>query len=499
MANDQVVVWLNGEARVVRGQDALLPVSVWLRATLHLNGTKVACGTGDCGACTVLVATPPSEPDATAQWHPLNSCVRFVFQLHGCHVVTIEGLSGAEALAPAQRCLMACHASQCGFCTPGFALTITATLEHGALPVNWRDALAGNVCRCTGYSAILEAAEQTVTLVQSEGIDHWLNTRFPRHSWQPEARALYHHQTLAIAGHDRSPERAPALYRPATVEDALDRLAHEPHAQIVAGATDIGVEGLDATRPVLCIEHLAELTEWSVASPSDTSEHGTAGHTLTLGALVRWQDLPGIFSQTAGVHAASLSALVARVGGPQIRAAGTVGGNIMTASPIGDLLPLLLVLEARVELRSARETRVIPLREFANGYRTTIRRSDELLTRVFVTLPLANEQLRLEKVSRRYEVDIATVSLAARWRDDEGILRDVQLAVGGMGPAAGRLVRAEAVLNGAANAAESWATAAATCVQDVTPRNDVRGSAAYRSLVLQTLITHLSRSPEGAA
>lgn len=171
----------------------------------------------------------------------------------------------------------------------------------------------------------------------------------------------------------------------------------------------------------------------------------------------------------------------------------------MTASPIGDLLPLLLVLEARVELRSARETRVVPLREFGRGYRATMRRSDELLTRVFVTLPQADEQVRLEKVSRRYEVDIATVSLAARWRDDHGILRDVQLAAGGMGPAAGRLVHTEAVLNGATNVADSWATAAATCAQDVTPRNDVRGSASYRSLVLQTLIAHLSRSPGGAA
>ena len=491
------MVWLNEETRVVEGPEALLPVSSWLRTVLHLNGTKVACGTGDCGACTVLVATPAGEADATVRWHPLNSCVRFVFQLHGCHVVTIEGLSSAEALAPAQRCLMACHASQCGFCTPGFALTMTAALEHSGKPVDWRAALAGNVCRCTGYSAILEAAEQAESLVQSESSDHWLNTRFPPERWQSKAREVYH-QTLTIPGHDGGSARTPALYRPSSVEEALAWLAHEPHAHIVAGATDLGVEGLDATRPVLCIEHLTELVEWSVTSHPDVSNHDTAQQTLILGALVRWQELPAIFSRTAGVHAASLSALVARVGGPQIRAAGTVGGNIMTASPIGDLLPLLLVLEARVELRSAHETRVIPLCEFASGYRATIRRSDELLTRVFVTLPQADEQVRLEKVSRRFEVDIATVSLAARWRDDHGILRDVQLAAGGMGPVAGRLVHTEAVLNGATNVADSWATAAATCAQDVTPRNDVRGSAAYRSLVLQTLIAHLSRSPEGA-
>jgi xanthine dehydrogenase small subunit len=393
---------------------------------------------------------------------------------------------------------MACHASQCGFCTPGFALAITAALEGEALPVNWPEALAGNACRCTGYRAILEAAEQTESLVQSDGITRWLEGRFPRQSWQPRARELYH-QSLIIPGHERGNERTPVLCRPATVEEALAQLAHEPHPQIVAGATDLGVEGLDATRPVLCIEHLAELAEWSVGSPIDMSDDGTVRQTLTMGALVTWQDLPAIFSQTAGVHAASLSALVARVGGPQIRAAGTVGGNIMTASPIGDLLPLLLVLDASVELRSVRETRVVPLREFASSYRSTARRPDELLTRVFVTLPQPHEQLRLEKVSRRYEVDIATVSLAARWHDDHGILRDVRLAVGGMGPTAGRLVRTEAVLNGAANGTESWATAAATCGQDVTPRGDVRGSAAYRSLVLQTLITQLSRSPEGAA
>lgn len=496
------MVWLNGEARVVAGSDALLPASSWLRDVMHLHGTKVACGTGDCGACTILVATPPLEAsgETVVRWQPVNSCLRLMVQLHGCHIVTVEGLATASELAPAQRAMMARHASQCGFCTPGFALTMTAALESDPSPVNWRDALAGNVCRCTGYAALLEAATQAEAEAVAEAGRgaRWMQTRYPLGSWQPQARGPFE-QSLIVTRPAAPVTDAPVVCRPATVSEALLFLQQWPQSQIVAGATDVGVDGVDHTRPVLSIDHLTELAEWSVEPALEPAAGAEGPRTLVLGALTRWRDLPEILTQMAGSHAATMSALIARVGGPQIRAAGTVGGNIMTASPIGDLLPLLLTLNASVELRSAHATRVVPLQAMSVGYRAVDRRSGELLTRVFVPLPRAGEQLRLEKVSRRHDVDIATVSLAARWREEHGMLRDVHLAVGGMGPAAARLTHTEGLLNGAPCTAASWAAAAERCHLDVTPRSDVRGSASYRLLVLQTLITQLYRAAEASA
>jgi xanthine dehydrogenase small subunit len=504
---DHLVLWVNGIRREVRGGDAFLTLSDWLRGGLGLVGTKIMCAEGDCGACTVLVAEPAES--GHLRWLPIDSCIRFLFQLDGCHVVTVEGLAKHGDLAPVQQAMVECHGSQCGFCTPGFVMALAggcAAKSRGE-PLDWRKELSGNLCRCTGYVSIFEAA----TRAETEAT--WIAERFADDSWAVEGARL-RRESLDVHGDlDGVAMRATC---PATVAEAL-AARREPEARVVAGATDLGVlwnKGKLRPRHWLDLSRVADLRGISIveagqaprltalglheehARPARTATSGSAprltalglpeehagvgpcegGATLVAGPLATWTDMLAVCSERCGEAVAVLEAF----GGPQIRHVGTLGGNIVNGSPIADSLPLLFAMEATLELASGAGTRTVPIDAFYKGYKQLDLAADELLVRVRMPLPAPGDILRLVKVSRRRDLDISTFTSAIHVRRDGDTIAAARIAFGGVGPTVVRMRRTEAALAGQAFTEENFRRAGEVAVGEIRPLTDVRGSSDYR-------------------
>jgi xanthine dehydrogenase small subunit len=487
---DHVILWVNGRRLEVRGADMVLTLSAFLRTRLHLTGTKIACNEGDCGACTVAV-----RGRVAGSWNaiPVDSCIRFVFQCDGQAFETVEGLAAGGVLTPVQQAMVECHGSQCGYCTPGFVMTLSAVHEQArqagtpADAIDWPVELAGNLCRCTGYAPILEAGAVALRC-------------------QDAARPLPLANRDTIAAESAKLRRdmldleveQPAhcrIYRPATMEQALDFRAAHPDAVVIAGGTDIAVDihhGTPMPAAWLDLSGLDALTELSWVDP--TGDAGT--RVLRLGALATWEDVRRACREACPEFAA----LLTRFGGPQIRHVGTVGGNIVTGSSIADALPFLVVMGAVCEVASARGPRTVGIEAFiADGGLA----SDELLIALRLPLPAPHERLQLAKVSRRHDLDIATVGGAFRMMVDGGVITAATVAVGGVAPTVVRLPQTEAWLTGRPFTPATFAEAGDRAVGEITPRSDVRGSADYRSHLVRGLlrrfaVVHTSHAPDGA-
>jgi xanthine dehydrogenase small subunit len=459
---DHLVLWVNGVRREVRGGDAFLTLSDWLRGRLGLVGTKIMCAEGDCGACTVLVAEPVES--GHLRWLPIDSCIRFLFQLDGCHVVTVEGLAHDGDLAPVQQAMVECHGSQCGFCTPGFVMALAggcAAKSRGE-PLDWRKELSGNLCRCTGYVSIFEAA------TRAEADAAWIAERFADASWAAEGARL-RRDSLDVHGDlDGVAMRATC---PATVAEAL-AARREPEARVVAGATDLGVlwnKGKLRPRHWLDLSRVVDLRGIEV-------EESAGGATLVAGPLATWTDMLAVCSERCGEAVAVLEAF----GGPQIRHVGTLGGNIVNGSPIADSLPLLFAMEATLDLASVNGTRSVPIEAFYKGYKQLDLAADELLVRVRMPLPAPGDILRLVKVSRRRDLDISTFTSAVHMRREADTISAARVAFGGVGPTVVRMRRTEAALAGQSFTEETFRRAGEVAVGEIRPLTDVRGSGDYR-------------------
>jgi xanthine dehydrogenase small subunit len=476
---DHLVLWVDGVRREVRGGDAFLTVSDWLRGRLGLVGTKIMCAEGDCGACTVLVA----EPDAAGppRYLPIDSCIRFVFQVDGCHVVTVDGLARDGALAPVQQALVDCHGSQCGFCTPGFVMALAGGCHAKAAGdhVDWRKELSGNLCRCTGYVPIFEAA------ARAEREPDWLAARFPDTSWIAEGLRL-RAESLDVRGDlDGAPLRATC---PATLPEAL-AARREPAARVVAGATDLGVLwNKGKLRP----PHWLDLSRVAALRGLQVMET-VAGPTLVAGPLVTWTDLLAVCQARLAEAVPILEAF----GGPQIRHVGTLGGNIVNGSPIADSLPLLFAMEATLELASASGRRSVPIERFSTGYKQLDLAADELLVGVRMPLPVGDDLVRLVKVSRRRDLDISTFTSAILVRRDGNRITRARIAYGGVGPTVVRMRAAEAALVGRPFTEAAFRAAGEAAAAEIAPLSDVRGSADYRlQLARNVLVEFFHRRRE---
>jgi xanthine dehydrogenase small subunit len=485
-------LWLNGVPRNISEQDAHRPLSSWLRSVCHLSGTKVACGAGECGACTVLVARPASP----TTWMPVNSCLLLPAQLHGCHVRTVEGISQDGALSPVQEALVTGHGLQCGFCTPGFVVTMTGALhaqgQVASEPLDraaWRDALAGNLCRCTGYDAILaagEAAARGVGIVTAAGA-------LPVPVLHEVAWAA-----STLAGDDSVDEEAAdecAVWRPRSLMEALRMRERAPERVIIAGGTDVmpsRAEANDVAYPCLLVGHLPEL-QGCVLSPED----GEGRRTLRIGGACTWTDLGAVVAGPLP----QVGSLIERVGNPQTRNVATIGGQIATASSIGDLLPLLLVLDATVTMSSATHARELSIDAFLHDPSAALHGA--LLTAITVRLPSPHGALLVEKASRRRDADVATIAVAAYVEVRGTRVVQAALAVGGAGPRAQRLTQAEQRLVGATIGEEAAKSAAQAAETEVSPWSDVRASAAHRRALVTGLIhgmlMDVARAPSGSA
>lgn len=437
-----------------------------LRYRMGRTGTKEGCAEGDCGACTVLVGE--LDGDAIA-WRAVNSCILFLPMLQGKALLTIEGLGCDTALNPLQACMAANGSSQCGFCTPGFVMSL-----HGRcigarghdLPV--ADVLAGNLCRCTGYGPILEAAETVTALPRDD------------RATVATLKAIVSDETMSGSLADRR------WFIPRTVEALADLLAAHPDARLVAGATDVGLwvtKGLQAPETLIFIGDIREL---------QGIEEGQDG--VTIGAGVRYADAHAAFAR---LHP-DMGELVRRIGGLQVRNAGTIGGNIANGSPIGDGPPALIALGASLTLRSAMGRRTIALEDYFLAYGQQDRRPFEFVESIYVPHPDPRDIILIGKLSRRFDSDISAVCGAIRLRMDGAHIVEARVAFGGMAATPRRALACETALAGQPLTQATIATAAAALSVDYRPLSDVRGSAAYRIEAAASLFWRLWHREAGA-
>ncbi|MFN6976995.1 MAG: xanthine dehydrogenase small subunit [Gemmobacter sp.] len=439
---------LNGTPRRVTGQAPTRTLLDWLRTDAGLTGTKEGCNEGDCGACSVMVT------DARGA-RALNACILFLPQVHGCAVRTIEGIAGPDGtLHPVQQAMIDHHGSQCGFCTPGFVVTMAAA--HLAGETDHDTALAGNLCRCTGYAPIVRAAEAAAAA--------------PPPAWMAE---------------DAPAAGDPGVFMPETADALAAWYADNPGATLIAGATDVGLwvtKGMRALSPVAFIGRCADLRGIDIGD-----DHVRIGAAVTLAEL-----MPAI----APLHR-DFAELIRRYGGAQVRNAATVGGNIANGSPIGDCPPALIALGATLHLRSGDRRRAIPLEDFFVAYGRQDRAPGEFVEAVH--FPRQPDRLRVFKLSKRFDDDISAVCGAFNLTRAEGRITAARIAFGGMAGTPKRARAVEAAIIGRPWDAETVAAAHDAFAVDFQPIDDMRASAAYRLEAARGMLLRCLMADRGAA
>jgi xanthine dehydrogenase small subunit len=435
-----------------------------LREDLRLTATKEGCAAGDCGACTVVVA---ETVNGQLQYRAVNSCIKPAHAIDGMALWTAADLTPAHGtLHPVQQAMVACHGSQCGFCTPGFVMSLFAlyqrTVAQGQ-PVDRHtamDALSGNLCRCTGYRPIVQAAC----------------------SLQADAQqAVDETPILAALQQMSATEKTGGAYqRPTTLKALLQARAQHPKAQLIAGATDAGLwitQGLRRFEQVIDLTRVAELRQ---------IEHYPQH--LAIGAAVNLQDAFEALAADRPV----IAPFGARFAGWPVRQSGTLGGNVANGSPIGDSMPLLIALGAQVVLMAWRQGRVVhrhvPLDQFYTGYRQSLLAADEVLAWIVVPRPKPGEWLGAYKVSKRQEDDISAVCLAVQLRLNDGQITDARIGAGGVAATPARAVRTEAALIGQPWNEATLCAAQTTIANEFSPLSDLRASADYRRRILSQLL-----------
>jgi xanthine dehydrogenase small subunit len=450
---------LDGEVIEVEDPDPTGTVLDFLRYTLRRTGTKEGCAEGDCGACTVVLG----ELDGDAvRWRAVNACILFLPMLDGKALRTVESLSRGGTLHPVQRSMADGHGSQCGFCTPGFVMSLYARSigAVGTQDTPVKDVIAGNLCRCTGYGPILDAGEANP----------------PRSTDDREIAALLRTIAPACAG--------AGWFAPRTPDELAALLIAHPEARIVAGATDVGLwvtKGLEDLGTIIFIGDIADLQRIEEGPES-----------LTIGAGVRYSEAK---EALARLHP-DLGELVRRIGGLQVRNAGTIGGNIANGSPIGDMPPALIALGAELTLRRGSERRTMPLESYFLAYGKQDRRPAEWVESVRIPRPAPDTRIRIAKLSKRFDSDISTLLGAFAIRIEGGIVAEARVAFGGMAGIPERARRCEAALAGKPWSEETIEAAAEAVRQDYQPLSDLRGSAEYRLAAAANLVRGLWLEPE---
>ncbi|SDJ83113.1 xanthine dehydrogenase small subunit [Billgrantia gudaonensis] len=437
-----------------------------LRENLGQTGTKEGCASGDCGACTVAIGE--TDADGRLHYRSANACITPAHQLNGRHLVTVEGLADGDDLHPAQAAMVACHGSQCGFCTPGIVMSLFTLHEAqrgGDLapltPQRLEAALGGNLCRCTGYRPIRDAA---LTMTEHpERRPQWLDAAAPR----PAA-----------------PSSDAPFAQPETLAELVELRRRHPEARLVAGATDLWLE---VTQRLTRFERLIDVTRVAELNAIEETTLDDGRHGWWIGAAVTYARLEPLLEENVEPFAH----LLHRLGSAQIRNRGTLGGNIANASPIGDTPPVLLALGSRLWLAGPEGERELPLDDFFLGYKQTALREGETIRAVFLPRPEAECHLKVWKLSKRREDDISAVLGAFAWQLEAGILRNVRLAFGGMAATPKRAAQAEAALEGQPPTAAAFRAARQALGDDFQPMSDVRGSDHYRQLSAANLLERL--------
>ena len=459
----------------------------WLREDAHCTGTKEGCNEGDCGACTVVIGelsdhiTNVDTDTTTAAiggltLRTVNACIQFLPTLHGKALFTVEDLKaeGSRELHPVQQAMVDCHGSQCGFCTPGFVMSLWAVYQQhaavGTQPTRQQlaDELSGNLCRCTGYRPILDAGERMFELPAVP-----LDTA----PALAALRSLVNDDGITYsAPNPQQSGRIDRFFAPKTVDVLATLRATHPSAQLLAGCTDVGLWVNKQFVDVGDIVYLGDVAALKRIELRTDELFIGAGASLEAGWRALAKQVP------------ALTEVWLRFASPPIRNAGTLGGNVANGSPIGDAAPVLMALDAQVELRCGERVRRLPLHDFYTGYMRNRMELGEFVLGLAVPLAATNRQMRAYKISKRFDCDISAVCAGLSITLDEDTVREVRLAFGGMAATVQRAAHAEAALHG-----QPWSQAAvdaakAALTEDFKPLSDMRASAAYRMQAAQNLL-----------
>lgn len=464
--SEPIRFYFRGATHEVTGQSNTRTVLQHLREDLHCTGTKEGCAEGDCGACTVVVGELRGDK---LELNTVNSCIQFLPTLDGKALFTVEDLKQADGcLHPVQQAMVECHGSQCGFCTPGFVMSLwNLYLQHEKSNVapstrQIDDALSGNLCRCTGYRPIIDAARRMGELPE---------VHFDRTHVADALRGLQREEPLSVSYAGQT------FHAPRTLAQLAALRAELPKARILAGSTDVGLWVTKHMRDLGDIIYIGQVEELkSIEEKNGWLEIG-AGVTLE--------------KSYAAAHAhypQELSELWQRFASLPVRNAGTLGGNVANGSPIGDSMPWLIALGTYIVLHSVDGERSMPLEDFYLAYQKSALQANEFVQAVRIPLPRAGVVFRTYKLSKRFDQDISAVCAAFAFELVDGEVRHARIAYGGMAATPKRAAAAEAALNDKAWSEENVRAAIALLAEDYAPLSDMRASSAYRMKTAQNLL-----------
>ena len=443
----------------------------YLRLDAGLKGTKEGCASGDCGACTVVVAAL-NDDQSDLSYISVNACICLLGSLHGKQVITVEGLMPKEQdLHPIQQSMVEHHASQCGFCTPGFVMSVFALSKQAYLAENQPighdlivENIDGNLCRCTGYRPIIDAAKD----VLADPIDDAFNQN------KRETIALL--KFIMSSSEEQSDEN---FLIPATVADLANKIFENPDARLLAGGTDLGLDITQGLQVLDKIIYLGKVKELNQIKETDS--------TLTIGAAVSYERA----EKKLSAYYPDFTLHLHRLGSKQIRNVGTIGGNIANASPIGDMPPTLVAIDASLVLQKGEQQRTVKINDFYTAYKQTVLEAGEFLREIIIPKNKPDHQLKIYKVSKRHADDISAICAAFYMGVKNQKIISCRIAMGGMAATVKRADSCEETLLNQALTMDTLEQAKKAILKDYQPLDDVRASREYRLLMAQNLLQRL--------